>query len=520
MLAGLRILVADQHATLRSWMREQLSVIGATSISMASNASELIRIARTSDIDVIICDHHLDAKRDGHQLLEELRFQHILPLRSVFIIVTAERKYRYVVAAAEFAPDDYLIKPYTPRELSLRLERALRKKKALHHVFDALEACDHEAAIVACERAAKLSPRYILDTLRIKAESLVALGRVEEASALYETISRERAVPWARMGYAMMLQRQKQFAQAMDEATRLNEEYPEFITVYDLLAEMHEASGELSAAIEYLERASALTGSSNTERLRKIADLAETSGDRQKTTHTLQRIIERTRRTSMLKVDDYLALTRNLLEGDDPGEASRVVGEMKEEVRHLQSGELATEVASSMVARQRGDGGGKKSLRKALDLFEEDRQAVTERITLELVEEAVESGETARAVSIVADLTRSESLPGKLKARLAGWFSPKPTDDGEKAQSGSRSGEAAGTQLPDRIVDEMSEAIRVLDENWCEDHVAQAKRWLIDAFALMPRDKRVINAHIRYNTIAARNGGERHSPTARAGANA
>ena len=91
MLAGLRILVADQHATLRSWMREQLSVIGATSISMASNASELIRIARTSDIDVIICDHHLDAKRDGHQLLEELRFQHILPLRSVFIIVTAER---------------------------------------------------------------------------------------------------------------------------------------------------------------------------------------------------------------------------------------------------------------------------------------------------------------------------------------------------------------------------------------------------------------------------------------------
>lgn len=515
MLAGLRILVADQHASLRSWMREQLSVIGATSISMASNASELIRIARTSDIDVIICDHHLDAKRDGHQLLEELRFQHILPLRSVFIIVTAERKYRYVVAAAEFAPDDYLIKPYTPRELSLRLERALRKKKALHHVFDALEACDHKAAIVACDRAAKHSPRYILDALRIKAESLVALGRVEEASALYETVSRERAVPWARMGYAMMLQRQKQFAQAMDEATRLNDEYPEFISVYDLLADMHEASGELNTAIEYLERASALTGSGNTERLRKIADLAETSGDRDKATHTLQRIIERTRRTSMLKVDDYLALTRNLLEGDDSVEASRVLGEMKEEVKHLQSGALATEVASTMVARQRGDGEGKKSLRKALDLFDEDRQAVTERITLELVEEAVESGETARAVSIVADLTRSESLPGKLKARLAGWFAPKTTDDGVSPQALAGESEAAGAQLPDRIIDEMSAAIRVLDENWCDDHVVQAKRWLIDAFALMPRDKRVINAHIRYNTIAARNGGERHAPTAR-----
>ena len=410
MLAGLRILVADQHASLRSWMREQLSVIGATSIALAANASELTRIARTSDIDVIICDHHLDAKRDGHQLLEELRYQHILPLRSVFIIVTAERKYRYVVAAAEFAPDDYLIKPYTPRELSLRLERALRKKQALHHVFDALEVCDHEAAIHACERAAALTPRYILDTLRIKAESLVALGRIEEAAALYETISRDRAVPWARMGYAMMLQRQKRFSQAMDEATRLNEEYPEFISVYDLLAEMHETAGDLPQAIEHLERASAITASSNTERLRKIADLAETAGDREKATHALQRIIERTRRTSMLKVDDYLALTRNLLEGNNVSEAGRVVGDMKDDVKFLHSGPLAAEVAGAMLARQRGDSEGRANLRQALDLFEEDRHAATERITLEIVEEAVQGGETARAVSIMADLVRTDSL--------------------------------------------------------------------------------------------------------------
>ena len=516
MLAGLRILIADQHASLRSWMREQLSVVGATSISLASNAAELTRIARTSDIDIIICDHHLDERRDGHQLLEELRYQHILPLRSVFIIVTAERKYRHVVAAAEFAPDDYLIKPYTPREISLRLERALRKKKALRHVFEALENCDHEGAILACERAAKLHPRYILDTLRIKAESLVALGRIEEATGLYETISRDRAVPWARMGYAMMLQRQQQYAQAKDEAMRLNEEYPEFISVYDLLSQMHEASGELVAAIEYLERASAITASSNTDRLRKIADLAETVGDRDKATHALKRIIDRTRRTSMLKVDDYLALTRVLLDGENTDEAGRLLGEMREDVKYLQSGPLASEVASAMLARQREGGKDKASLRKALDLFDEEKALASERLTLEIVEEAVQGGETARAVAIMADLARTEKLSGRLKDRLAAWFAPKPETDGKNARSEVASvNDDSQPPVQEQIVHEMSESIRVLEEDWCEDKAAKAKGWLIDAFTLMPRDKRVIGAHIRFNTIAAKHGGERHSPSVR-----
>jgi hypothetical protein len=43
---------------------------------------------------------------------------------------------------------------------------------------------------------------------------LVTLGRIEEAAAIYESIVSTRAVPWARMGYAMTLQRQKKFDEA------------------------------------------------------------------------------------------------------------------------------------------------------------------------------------------------------------------------------------------------------------------------------------------------------------------
>ncbi|MFT3850673.1 MAG: response regulator [Propionivibrio sp.] len=510
MLKDLRILIADQHVSIRTWMRELLSVIGATSVSMASNASELMRMARNTGYDIIICDHHLDEKRDGQQLLEELRFLHILPLRSVFMIASAERQYNHVVAAAEFAPDDYLVKPYTPGQLATRLDRALKKKKALRHVFDHLEVCAHEDAIHACDRAIHTTPRYALDALRIKAESLVALGRTEEATAIYQSIASTQAVPWARMGYAMMLQREKKFDAAKDEASLLNQEYPEFMSVYDLLARIHEDAGEYQKAIELLERASSITSSTSTDRLRKIAEVAEVAGDRNKVISTLKRVLERTQRSSMLKVDDYISLTRNLLDEKRVDEASAVADEMRVETRQLESGELASEVASAMVQRGKGKmSEARSSLDKAFELLDADASAATDSVAVEIAEEAVQHGEVGRAAAVMARISTRESLPGKIKARLNAWFESKRAG-GEDTDEEERS-----PAFGERMMIAMAESIEHLSENWSEERAAKTRDILIDAFTLMPRDKRVINAHIRYNSIAVQHGGARHSPTTR-----
>ena len=492
-------------------MREQLSVIGATSISMAANASELMRMTRNMGFDVVICDHHLDEKRDGQQLLEEMRFQHILPLRSVFMIATAERKYNHVVAAAEFAPDDYLVKPFTPGQLSIRLDRSLRKKKALRQIFDHLEVCDHEGAIGACERVAKATPRYIIDVLRIKAESLVAVGRVEEATSIYESIATTRAVPWARMGYAMMLQRQKRFAEARNEAYQLNGEHPEFLSVYDMLANVHEEAGEYREAIECLERASAITSSSNTDRLRKIADVAEMSGDRLKVISTLKRVVERTRKSSMLKVDDYLSLTRSLLNEQLVEEATKVVDDMRVDTRNIKAGELASELANAMVHRGKGLlSEAKASLDKALSLFDSDSSAATDVIALEIAEEAVQHGDVGRAASIAAEISVKTALPDKIKARLSSWLGSGGDEQPPLPDSGQNKAAVA-----EQIILAMVGSINALSSNWSEDTATQCRRQLVDAFTLLPRDKRVIQAHIRYNSIAVQHGGQRHSPTSR-----
>ncbi|MFT3960147.1 response regulator [Propionivibrio sp.] len=512
-LAGLRVLIAERHFSVRTWMREQMSVIGATSISMAANASELMRMARTLPYDIVICDHHLDEKRDGQQLLEELRFQHILPLRSVFIIATAERKYNHVVAAAEFAPDDYLVKPYTPEQLSVRLDRSLRKKKALRQVFDHLEKADHEAAIAACDDVVKQTPRYLLDALRIKAESLVTLGRVEEAAAIYESIVSTRAVPWARMGYAMTLQRQKRLDEALGEAQRLNDEHPEFISVYDMLAQMHEEAGEYDKAIECLERASAITSSSTTERLRKIADIAEAAGDRPKVISTMKRVVERTRKSSMLKVDDYLALTRSLIDEERLDEAAKVAEELRAEAKNAKAGAIGTEVAAAMVHRGKGQMvEAKNCLERVLGLFDSAPAEATDAMAMEIAEEAAQHGDVGRAAAIIAKVSVKSALPSRIKSRLHAWFGSEtePEETGEAAAKISRK-----AVLAEQIVLSMLDSIAALEDDWSDETAANAREKLIDAFTLMPRDKRVINAHIRYNSIAVKHGGLRHAPTTR-----
>jgi hypothetical protein len=70
----------------------------------------------------------------------------------------------------------------------------------------------------------------------------------------------------------------------------------------------------------------------------------------------------------------------------------------------------------------------------------------------------------------------------------------------------------------EQIIKSMDESMQPPEENWSNERAPKAKDKLIDAFTLMPRDKRDIHAHIRYDSIAVKNGGNRHSPTTRTSA--
>ena len=137
----------------------------------------------------------LDDGRDGQQLLEELRQKHLISLSTVYMVITAERAYQNVVSVAELAPDDYLIKPFTAEQLQARLMKALYKKRFFERVFTHLDNGAFADALAACEALLGQDDQFLYDILRFKGEVLNALGRHQEAKAVYQQVLDNAVVP-------------------------------------------------------------------------------------------------------------------------------------------------------------------------------------------------------------------------------------------------------------------------------------------------------------------------------------
>ena len=177
---ALRALVVDDSPGMRNALRLTLSNFGITKIQMVANAAEAIFQIKNRSYDFILCDFNLGVGRDGQQLLEELRHGNLIALETVFMMVTAESYYEKVVATAELAPDDYMIKPFSAELLCSRLTGILLRKRAFRDVYWHFQAQDLEASIAACDALIHNKPKYAVDALRFKGELLVALGRFEE----------------------------------------------------------------------------------------------------------------------------------------------------------------------------------------------------------------------------------------------------------------------------------------------------------------------------------------------------
>ncbi|HOG04424.1 MAG TPA: response regulator, partial [Accumulibacter sp.] len=96
-LTRMRALLIDRYPNARNSLRIMLSSMGITAVHNAGSSAEVLRQVRAHNFDIILSDYQLEDGRDGQQLLEELRQQHLVPLSTVFFIITSERGYHNVV---------------------------------------------------------------------------------------------------------------------------------------------------------------------------------------------------------------------------------------------------------------------------------------------------------------------------------------------------------------------------------------------------------------------------------------
>jgi tetratricopeptide (TPR) repeat protein len=403
-----RVLIVDRHSPARDSMRLMLGAIGVTAVHGAGNSAEVIRQVKGNRFDIILSDFVLDDGRDGQQLLEELRHAHLIPLSTVYLIITSERGYSNVVSLAELAPDDYLIKPFTAEQLQARLIKAIYKKHVLRKIYEQIEHGALQEAIAACDRVIQQQPLYMYDALRFKGELLHSLGRTAEAEEVFRRVIEGRAVPWAKMGLAMALRDRGALDEAEQLAEQVTEEAPNFLSAYDFLASVHEAKGKLQAAQQVLQRA-ANASPHNTVRQRLVGDVAARNKDLLAAEKAYGKVIERNKGSSLRNVDDFANLSRVLVERGDVAASRKISTEMKREWRGDKQAELAALVTESLCLSQEGSPEKAKQLvSQALELQQAIEgeaaargQHVSQRLAVDLAHACYATGKPEAAQKIM-----------------------------------------------------------------------------------------------------------------------
>lgn len=414
--SALRALVVDDYPGIRSALRMTLSNFGVTKVQLVTNAAEAIFQVKQQKYDFILCDFNLGDGRDGQQLLEELRHSNLISIETVFMMVTAESYYEKVVATAELAPDDYMIKPFSADILQGRLESILLRKRAFREVYRLFMAQDLEGAIAACDTLIHTQPKYVVDALRFKGELFVTLGRFEEAEALYQEVLRLRAIPWARLGLARSLHLQSKNEAAEEELRDVLEKAPEMMSAYDLLADVCVANKDPFAAQAALEQGVAISGKT-VRRQQRLGEIAHANGDLQTARTAYATALEKGRHSIFISPADFGNLCRVQIEQGDLDGAADTLKKNRNTLLATAEGKFVTAVTQSVVHTHAGK---LKEAAQALDAASELRRQGAcgdPNLMLDLAGACMASDRFGEADGIVSEVARNAHDSESLLAR-------------------------------------------------------------------------------------------------------
>ena len=120
-MARKRILAVDDDPSIREMVGDYL-VEHDFEVLLATNGDEMQQILDSRGADLILLDVRLPGE-DGFNLARSIRSKSQLPI----IMLTAQRDEVDRVVGLELGADDYLTKPFSPRELLARIRAVLRR---------------------------------------------------------------------------------------------------------------------------------------------------------------------------------------------------------------------------------------------------------------------------------------------------------------------------------------------------------------------------------------------------------
>ena len=116
-----KILVADDEASIRRILETRLKMVGYD-VVVAEDGEEAVEVFIKTNPDLVVLDVMMP-KMDGYGVTREIRRTSDVPI----IILTALGDVSERITGLELGADDYVIKPFSPKELEARVKAVLRR---------------------------------------------------------------------------------------------------------------------------------------------------------------------------------------------------------------------------------------------------------------------------------------------------------------------------------------------------------------------------------------------------------
>ncbi|KID58122.1 chemotaxis protein CheY [Pseudoalteromonas luteoviolacea CPMOR-1] len=196
-----KILIVEEQPLALSYLKQSLERLAYRNIFVAESAIVAKETCETTKFDLIICSFDLSKRQNGYQLYEELLKKRLIKRSTGFIFTSAETSPELVHSVVELQPDDFLVKPFTIKDLQSRIERVLKRKQSLKKLYTLIDDQNYSKALkfINAELDGQQTS-YSVMLLKLKGEMLLKLKRFEEAKQFYKSALDLQKFTWAKLG--------------------------------------------------------------------------------------------------------------------------------------------------------------------------------------------------------------------------------------------------------------------------------------------------------------------------------
>ncbi|MFC3932300.1 response regulator transcription factor [Streptococcus dentapri] len=140
-----KLLILDDNPEILDMVTESLSIVGFSHLKRAASKKEALELLEKKAFDLAILDIMLP-DGSGFEVLREIRKTSNMPVLFLSAISDIEKQYQ----GFELGADDYIVKPFRPKELELRILSILKRSYPEQDELVRLSACqiDFESAAI------------------------------------------------------------------------------------------------------------------------------------------------------------------------------------------------------------------------------------------------------------------------------------------------------------------------------------------------------------------------------------